>query len=148
MAEPMGDGLQLKLKGHPIMIRRMVERKGEHCFTIVIGTRTRRASIISRHGQGRRCQGRDGARGACRPMMSFTLGSIFGFTITTASFIWRSYRQAGYIEAPSDHTPEAAYAELHRQLAPIGKLEEGDLYRRITKPRPSLTGLASQARKL
>lgn len=26
-------------------------------------------------------------------MMSFTLGSIFGFTITTASFIWRSYRQ-------------------------------------------------------
>lgn len=23
---------------------------------------------------------------------------------------------------------EAAYAELHRQLAPIGKLEEGDLY--------------------
>ena len=34
--KPMGDGLRLKLKGHPIMIRRMVERKGEHCFTIVI----------------------------------------------------------------------------------------------------------------
>lgn len=34
--EPAGDGLTLRLKGYPIEIRRMTERRGEYCFGLVI----------------------------------------------------------------------------------------------------------------